>query len=866
MTSLVRLLRWPSLAGAVFVSAAILVCATAVAPLFLAGAGSAIFEEYAVGQGADGAVTIANDGAFSADVANYRERLVVESAPDQLGEPRRTMIGAESFMQGRGGGYAARPIFRSDALDQVERLTDGPSHGVWISSFLAERMDAGPGDTVELGSNPSVEIEVAGVFRDLLELPRSDFWSPLDNLIYQRPTEQLRPPDPLIVDRATFFDIENSLGDFRGESRWEFPVDAGNMTLSEATEAAAATSRWAAILRDPTTEPGTAMLTANFVSLLAGWAELAEGAVTAISGPVDMLSFGGQAVALLVIAGSGFFIVGRRRTEYMLLHARGISPLRLGFGAAVEGLLPVAAGGALGGAVAWLWLEAAGPDGLFGRSVALEAARAGAIVAGAFLVLLGASVALAVRAQAHEGFGRVGRSAARVPWELLILVLAAASLYELLTRGVTPIEGADDAVPRMDRLVILFPILFLTGAAGLASRALRRGLPRLRAAGGGWPPALYVATRRLASTGRSAAALVTAATVAIGMFAYSAIISSSAEATASQHSLLRVGSRVSASISAPPRVLDSADFANTPVIRYAGARLGTDATNAIDVIAVDPATFDEAAYWDSRFSDVSLEELLTRIDGDTGEDVPAVVVGAAPDATLLQISSYDVPIEVLGRAEAFPGVLEGRPLIVVAREPLTRALAANDASLRIGEGDFQVWGNSTPSEMKTTLTTAGESVHTLLSAAELRDTPPFLALTWTFGLLEALGVLIGLVALVGMFLYLQTRQREQQVSYALGARMGLERSSHRLSIGIEMTGMLGASVLLGLVLAIIVTVPTHDHIQVFSDSGSVPLVQIPTPALALAAAVVLAAAWVGAWFVQREADRTDVAQVMRLAR
>ncbi|MGH2775997.1 MAG: hypothetical protein ACRDJT_11285 [Actinomycetota bacterium] len=866
MKALVRLLRWPSLAGAVFVSAAILVCATAVAPLFLARSGAAIFQDYADAQGEEGAVTIANDGAFAADVANYRDGLVVDTAPDQLGEPRRTMIGAESFMQGQRGGYAARPIFRTGALDHVEQLTDGPARGVWISSFLAKRMDAGPGDIVTLGSDPSVDVEVAGVFRDLLELPRSDYWSPLDNLIYQRPTEQLRPPDPLVVDRATFFEIENALGDFRGESRWEFPVDAGNMTLGEATEAATATSRWAAILRDPTTEPGAAMLSANFVSLLRGWADLAEKAVTSISGPVDMLAFGGQAVALLVIAGSGFFIVGRRRTEFMLLHARGIGPLRLGFGAAVEGLLPVAAGAAAGGAIAWLFLEAAGPDGLFGRAVAFEAARAGAIMAGASLLLLGASVALAVRAQAHEGFGRVGRSAARVPWELLILVLAAASLYELLTRGVTPVEGLGDAVPRMDRLVILFPILFLTGAAGLASRALRHGLPRLRAAGGRWPPALYVATRRLASTGRSAAALVTAATVAIGMFAYSAIISSSAEATASQKSLIRVGSSVSASISAPPEVLDSAGFDNTPVIRYTGARLGADVTDAVDVIAVDPATFDEAAFWDSRFSDVSLEELLTRIDGDTDDGVPVVVAGSAPDATLLQISSYEVPIEVVGRAETFPGVLEGRPLIVVAREPLTEALAANDATLRIGEGDFQVWGNGTPSEMNTAFVAAGESVHTLVSAAELRDTPPFLALTWTFGLLEALGVLIGLVTLVGMFLYLQTRQREQQVSYALGARMGLERGSHRLSIGIEMTGMLGASVLLGLVLAIIVTVPTHDHIQVFSDPGSVPLVQIPAATLALAAAVVLAAAWMGAWFVQREADRTDVAQVMRLAR
>ncbi len=36
--------------------------------------------------------------------------------------------------------------------------------------------------------------------------------------------------------------------------------------------------------------------------------------------------------------------------------------------------------------------------------------------------------------------------------------------------------------------------------------------------------------------------------------------------------------------------------------------------------------------------------------------------------------------------------------------------------------------------------------------------------------------------------------------------------------------------------------------------------------VALAAAVAIVAAWMGAWFVQREADRTDVAQVMRLAR
>jgi len=445
-------------------------------------------------------------------------------------------------------------------------------------------------------------------------------------------------------------------------------------------------------------------------------------------------------------------------------------------------------------------------------------------------------------------------------------VLAAASLYELLTRGVTPVEGTGDAVPRMDRLVILFPILFLTGVAGLASRALRRALPRLRAAGSRWSPALYVATRRLASAGRSATALVTAASVAIGMFAYSAIISSSAAATAGQRSLLLVGSEVSASVGEPPESLENADFNSTPVVRFTGARLGAGAGEPLDVIAVDPGTFATTAYWESQFSGTSLEDLLARIEDAEAQEVPAVVAGDAPQENLLQISSYEVPVDIVGRAETFPGVLEGRPLVVVDRRSLTRALVEDDGSIRVGESDFQIWGDGTAAQMRTALTNDNQSIHSILSAAELRDTPPFLALTWTFSLLEALGVLIGLVALLGMFLYLQTRQREQQVSYALGARMGLQRSAHRLSIGLEMTGMLGASALLGLALAIIVTLPTHDHIQVFSDPGSVPLVQIPVAALVAAAGVALTSAWVGALYVQREADRADVGQVMRLAR
>jgi ABC-type antimicrobial peptide transport system permease subunit len=115
-------------------------------------------------------------------------------------------------------------------------------------------------------------------------------------------------------------------------------------------------------------------------------------------------------------------------------------------------------------------------------------------------------------------------------------------------------------------------------------------------------------------------------------------------------------------------------------------------------------------------------------------------------------------------------------------------------------------------------------------------------------------------------MYLQTRQSEQQVSYALSARMGLRRAAHRASVGIEMTALLGASALLGLFLAVVVVLPTNDHIQVFSDPGSVTLLQIPAAVLAVAVGTAVAAGWVAAWFVQRQADRADIAKVMRLAR
>jgi hypothetical protein len=91
-----------------------------------------------------------------------------------------------------------------------------------------------------------------------------------------------------------------------------------------------------------------------------------------------------------------------------------------------------------------------------------------------------------VRSQELDRTGRLRQVLTRPLWEALVLVLAAAALYELQTRGVGPVE-VQGRPARVDRLLVLFPLLLIAGLAGLATRGAarlvaRRGRPALTSA------------------------------------------------------------------------------------------------------------------------------------------------------------------------------------------------------------------------------------------------------------------------------------------------------------------------------------------------------------------------------------------------
>src|SRR5207249_5973680 len=112
-------------------------------------------------------------------------------------------------------------------------------------------------------------------------------------------------------------------------------------------------------------------------------------------------------------------------------------------------------------------------------------------------------------------------------------------------------------------------------------------------------------------------------------------------------------------------------------------------------------------------------------------------------------------------------------------------------------------------------------------AVTIESTPAFLALRWTFGFLEALGVLAGAVALIGLLLYLAARQGSREVSYALASRMGLSRRAHRLSVAIELGGMLLAAFVVGAVLAAVAALIVYQRTDLLPQVPPGPLFRLP---------------------------------------
>lgn len=775
-----------------------------------------------------------------------------------------------------GGAQPVRPLYRTGSTDHVQRVAGPDGDGVWISDVTAVALRIGPGDDITLRPTRGrpVKLRVAGVYRALYNAPSTPFWEPLG--------QQFRPPDPdaplpppyLLVGRDEIVPLMEKLGQSEADVRWEAPVALRPaIDLGQAETIGRDLRQTSARLLDIRSSFGRDLYCPACpvppVALQIDYGideaiRNARATIASLAPGIDLLAVAGGLVALVVLGGAGVYCVNRRRVEMRWLAARGLGPATLGAKTAFETVLPCLVGGAAGFGAALLVLPRLGPSDHLDPHGLLEAARDVALALPVALVAIACAAALGVVAETRVAPSR--SRLARAPWELAALALAALALHRISTSGAL-VEDPATGVGHPSLSALVFPVLFLAGAGGLAARAFRGLAALIRARSRGGPPSVYLAINRIASARRLAVMLVTASTLAFGTFLYAQAMVSSVRATTLAKSFVFTGSDVSVPVDAQYSVASRFPWPYTKTVEALDAGRLEPPHTSVDVLGIDPETFGRAAFWDESFSSRSLPTLMSALDGPDDGFVRVIAAGDVPDGAALEIGGVQVPYRVVARTSSFPGKYLDRTLFVVDAATVGPAVEAAGAlnPLTTTGSSASLWIKGDPDGIRRSLSQLGFDPDDSIAAADVLRQPAFVSVARTFGFLKALGVMAALLVVVGTVLYIQSRQRNRAVAFALARRMGLARRSHYGALALELAWMLGVSLGAGIGLGAAASALVHSHVDLLPEIPPHPVLRVPYalgwPLAGALALVTLS----GAWRAQRAADSTNVAEALRSA-
>jgi putative ABC transport system permease protein len=858
---------FPPIFAAIAAAAAILAGAAAAAPLFRSATGTASVR-IGIGDRAGQALVVTKDGPLAADILELRDRQLRASASTVpgLGGASETISGGSVHLTGPSGGRSAevRLATQTGAGAHVQVLVgDVRTPGAWLPLGLSTDMGIAVGDTVTIGLGPRrVTAPVAVLYAASRQDP---FWASLLATV----GGEREPSDLVLMDRPGFLSAETELED-TGTQRWTFGLDAeatDGLTLVDAVRLAGGISALDRTSGDPATQLGSVLADPKVESPIVGVVRAAEAGQRTITPPIQTLALTGELAALFGMIAAGVYGVRRRRIEMRSLDAKGITWPAMASRSALESVLPVLAGGLVGWLATWLAIRRFGPSDRIDPG-AFRASIVDALIPCLIAIVLLAVVStVAGRRQAHETAqgSAPARSGAGVLWEVPVLVLAAASLYEISTRGTSAVSFSAGDV-QVDRLLLLFPVLFMAGCAGLAVRGLARLLLRVRSSSS-WPVPLYLASRRVTTAPQVALLLVTASTLAIGVLAYAGTAVATIRTSTENKILVSTGAPIAAQapgpIVPPPK---GSGIATTNLLRIPFTAAGAAGDTSVTLIGIEPDSFARTAYWDPSFSSRTLEDILQDLGGRPAEPLPALVVGGelSPADAQVRLAGYELPLKVIGTSSAFPG--QGEGLAVVVSAPSLRSLLnQHGAQVALGGAHYAAWATGPVGPASAYLVTSGADPATIVVAADRLQTPGFRAIAWSFVFMELIGVVTAVVALIGLLLYLQARQRSRELSYALGRRMGLTARAHRAAVAIEIAALLASAYVLGSVLAFLTALLIYRRLDPLPQLTPPPVLRTPFSLLGWIGLTIAICAALGAWLVQRRAERANVGAVLRFA-
>jgi putative ABC transport system permease protein len=747
---------------------------------------------------------------------------------------------------------------RTGFADQV-RVTAGPrGTGAWVSSQYAAAAGLSVGDVLRVGgvaggSRP-VAFPVAAIYRDLRELPDSPYWCGVRDVYRGPPGSELGsfPPPPLVlVDHDALARAAQQVS-MAGNQLVDVPVTDPKLDFGRA-------SRLSGVIR-----PLQFRLTGDYpeglccsalgyhtsvVSRLPTFTGFAGVSRTALLTAVVPITAAGILVGLVVVAATALFWVQRRRQELLLLSAHGVSAGALGLKAIAEAL-PALLLGVLGGwLVTWVLVKVVGPDPV----LSAEAAPLALLGTGASLVLAvlvtGTVAALGCRPltdQLHTRRHAVLRS---VPWELL--VLAAAPLAWVRLGGARNTTDLSGSVVHLPARLLAVPIMVVTGLTVLAARLAVLRTSRLRRRGRHWTPgrpALFLGWRRLGRDAVITAVLAAATAMPIALTGYGLIVNGSVRATISAEARLSVGADVVVTLDRPVPVPASLAGQTTEVLRVNGVLIDGVQT---DLLAVDPASFARNAFWTRQLGD-PLARILSPLRAN------ANAVATFP----LRPGSYPVRYGggtlidslTITSADTLPAEHGGYPVAVI------RADALPDREIyRVP----QLWMRGDPDRIVRVLAAEHLPIRNIEFARDQYAETVVEPLTYTFDYLGALCLVTGLVTLVGLVLYLESRAPRRRRAYVLLRRMSLPPGSHRRALLTEIGVPVFAGLLGGFVLTTGLTAVLSPEFEVNPAVPPGTVVDVPYPAGAAITGAVFVVAVVAVWYAQHRISRARPSEVLR---
>jgi putative ABC transport system permease protein len=847
-----RSFRHPAVLLAVAAAATILTCASSSAAWFLSSASSASLHTMVAGQ----CPTFTHPQVIlhgtGGDGQQLDQAARAAFAASGLPAPTRTEIGMATVAASRGIASGAVRVWYGDgALQNITPIRSAGGSGIWLSADTAGQLKANPGDTVAFGDQL---VRVAGTYRNLYDEPVRPYWCPYTKLFLNLSFAN-SPPPPLAIatDAGVLAAAMSGTGGDGGplpvDTRWTAAVDAPHLTVTGAREVVAAQETAAERLR----QEGAADLEAN--PNLGDFADQATRIREGLRGPVFPIALGGTLLALMLVGAAGSYWVDRRHAEVRLLAARGVGPGGLAGLAALELAIPAMLGAAAGLGLAYVLVRSLGPAPELDSWAPRFAIITSLASLAAGIALLALVAGLRARNTVERPIGARRRWPALVPWELAVLA-AAALAYRALRRG----EGVrlDHNVAQVNLLLVAFPLLFLAGAAVLLVRLLTLLLPLVRRLSERAGPAVYLAARRVVSAPLVSATVLAVMSLPIGVLVYSGAVTQTTAYLLDAKTRVFTGGVVSLQSTDLPgsRPQDRAalDRVGATVLRYEDARV---AGERVTVLAINPDTFARYAFWDDRFAGAPLGELLDQLRQQrSGGAIPAVAVRAAPGPQRTEIGKRTVILDVVRVAAVLPGQRALDPLYLVD----AAALGPVDQT---AQRFTEVWADDEAAALAA-MSAQDMRLFTVSTDSQVREVANFLGVTWAFGYLEALAALVGLVAVGGLLLYLETRQRTRVAGYALARRMGLSGRAHFGSLLAELVTLIGAAVVVGAVLAMLAVLPVYHLLDLDVDRPPPPLLSLPLADLAWAGLVAGAVALLAAVYAHLAASRSDASEVMRL--